>query len=94
MNGFLSCFDQSHLPAWVGLGPFYWQDDPLHHEDADLAATTIPCKIALAMIDRCYNKKMQETDKELHQGSLLDAIYQLAFGPNGTGVFVTRATKA
>jgi hypothetical protein len=37
-----------------GLGLLYRQDAPLHHEDADLTATTIPYKIAHAMMDRCY----------------------------------------
>ena len=74
-----------------GLGPLYAEQAALHHEEADLVATTVPYKLAMEKWQR-VTKQMQETDaKMLHD--LTQAGYRLDTGPNGTGIFAKSATE-
>jgi putative flavoprotein involved in K+ transport len=74
-----------------GLGPLYSEDAKLHHEDADLVATTMPYRL---LLDRWkqVTAKMKETDADL-QKSLMEAGYQFDFGPDDTGIFAKSATE-
>jgi putative flavoprotein involved in K+ transport len=74
-----------------GLGPLYREDAPLHHEQADLVATTMPYKLLLSRWTQ-VTQQMRETDADLHRG-LIEAGYHMDFGPDGTGLFAKSATE-
>jgi putative flavoprotein involved in K+ transport len=74
-----------------GLGPLYSEHAALHHEEADLVATTVPYKLAMEKWQR-VTRLMQETDANMLD-DLTKAGYRLDTGPNGTGIFAKSATE-
>jgi putative flavoprotein involved in K+ transport len=74
-----------------GLGPLYRQDATLHHEEADLVATTFPYKLSFPRW-RLVNERMQDMDKTMHEG-LINAGFQLDQGPARAGIFAKSATE-
>jgi len=74
-----------------GLGPLYNEHPILHHEDADLVATSMPYKMLLERWSVVTNQ-MRDTDRVMHEG-LAKAGYELDFGPDGTGLFAKSATE-
>ena len=74
-----------------GLGALYSEGNALHHTDADLVATTTPYKMLLQKW-KLVTEKMRQQDKELHEG-LVQAGYQLDFGPDNMGLFAKSATE-
>ena len=75
-----------------GLGPLYAEDAALHHEEADLVATTVPYKVALATKWKEVTRLMEENDAQMLDG-LRRAGYRLDRGPDGTGIFAKSATE-
>jgi putative flavoprotein involved in K+ transport len=74
-----------------GLGPLYSENAALHHEEADLLATTVPYKLAMERWQR-VTRLMQETDGKMLD-DLTKAGYRLDTGPNGAGIFAKSATE-
>lgn len=74
-----------------GLGPLYRQDAPLHHEEADLVATSFPYKLSIPRW-RLVNERMHDMDKTMQEG-LINAGFQLDQGPGQAGIFAKSATE-
>jgi putative flavoprotein involved in K+ transport len=74
-----------------GLGPLYSENAKLHHEEADIVATTVPYKLAMEKW-HSVTMLMQQTDSKMLR-DLTEAGYRLDTGPNGTGIFAKSATE-